>query len=230
MTHILVVEDDATVRETLAHRLRTTGHEVTEALDGPSAIAAFASRGADLVLLDLMLPGMGGLEVCRRLRTLRVNLPVIMVTAKGQEHERVLGLQHGADDYVTKPFSFAELDLRIRSVLRRTQPVPAEPVTTLITDGDLTLDRLKRKATRAGAELALTAREFDLIDWLMTHPGVVWSRDDLLREVWGWQIGDQSTVTVHVRRLREKIEVDPSSPARLITVFGKGYRWEPADG
>ncbi len=227
MVRVLVVEDDQVVRESLAAHLTRGGHDVVAVGDGPGALTAYASGQPDIVLLDLMLPGMGGLEVCRRLRTLRPDLPLIMVTARGQEHERVQGLQHGADDYVTKPFSLRELDLRIRSVLRRSAP-PPEAVVTELVDGDLTVDRVARTATRGGMPLRLTARELDLLDWLIAHPGQVCSRADLIREVWGWQAGDDSTVTVHVRRLREKVEADPSSPRRLVTVFGKGYRWVPA--
>ena len=223
---MLVVEDDQVVRESLAAHLTRGGHDVVAVGDGPGALTAFASGPLDIVLLDVMLPGMGGLEVCRRLRTLRPDLPLIMVTARGQEHERVQGLQHAADDYVTMPFSLRELDLRIRSVLRRSTP-PPEAVVTELVDGDLTVDRVARTATRAGMPLRLTARELDLLDWLIAHPGQVCSRGDLIRGVWGWQAGDDSTVTVHVRRLREKVEQDPSSPQRLVTVFGKGYRWVP---
>ncbi|MBK6885065.1 MAG: response regulator transcription factor [Tetrasphaera sp.] len=228
MVRILLVEDDPTVRGAAAAFLRRAGHTVDEAATGPDALSAFAADPPDLVLLDLMLPGMGGFDVCRRLRSMRPDLPVIMVTARGQEHERVQGLQAGADDYVTKPFSQRELELRIRSVLRRSSPPAAAAVVGQVTDGDLTLDLAARSATRGGQALALTSREFDLLAWLLRHTGQVVSRDELLREVWGWDIGDGSTVTVHVRRLREKVEADPGAPTRLVTVFGKGYRWDPS--
>ena len=156
---------------------------------------------------------------------MRHDVPVVMVTAKGQEHERVQGLQHGADDYVTKPFSLRELELRVRSVLRRASAPPPE-VVDVLSDGDLAIDLGARTVTRGGEPLALTARELDLLAWLVQHPGIVWSRDDLIRRVWGWEVGDASTVTVHVRRLREKVEVDPGAPVRLSTVFGRGYRWD----
>ena len=180
---------------------------------------------ADLVVLDLMLPGIDGLEVCRRLR-LTGEVPIIMLTALGDETDRVAGLERGADDYVTKPFSPRELALRVDSVLRRTDSAPATP--PVLTDGDLLLDSTRHEARRGGATLALTGREFDLLRFLVAHPGVAFSRDDLLQQVWGWSVGDSSTVTVHVRRLREKIEPDPQRPVRLVTVWGVGYRWEAA--
>lgn len=227
---ILLVEDDATVRESVAAYLTRSGYAVDAVAAGDAAIERYVEAPADLVLLDLMLPGIGGFEVCRRLRSIRRDLPVVMVTARGQEHERVQGLQHGADDYVTKPFSLRELELRVRSVLRRASAPAAAQVQDVLRDGDLVLDLGARSVTRGGTLMALTARELDLLAWLLQHPGAVWGRDDLLREVWGWEVGDASTVTVHVRRLREKVEVDPSQPLRLVTVFGRGYRWDGSDG
>jgi DNA-binding response OmpR family regulator len=150
-----------------------------------------------------------------------------MVTARAQEHERVQGLRLGADDYLTKPFSLRELELRIRSVLRRSRPSETAGARIRLSDGDLTLDPVAREARRAEQPLHLTGREFDLLAWMLRHPGRVWSRDELIREVWGWDIGDVSTVTVHVRRLREKVEPDAARPVRLVTVFGRGYRWGP---
>ena len=230
MVRILVVEDDATVREAVAAHLVRAGHDVRTAPDGGAAVRAYAADPVDLVLLDLMLPVLGGLEVTRRLRSMRPDLPIVMLTARTQEHERVQGLQHGADDYVTKPFSMRELELRIRSVLRRARrPGPGEDGVPWLRDGDLEIDLAAREATRAGSSMQLTAREFDLLAWLVRHPGRVWSRDELIREVWGWDVGDASTVTVHVRRLREKVERDPSSPVRLVTVFGRGYRWDAVE-
>ena len=227
VVRILLVEDDTTVREAVAAYLTRAGHEVDAVADGEAAVDHYTAVPADVVLLDLMLPALGGLEVTRRLRSMRRDLPLIMVTARGQEHERVQGLQHGADDYVTKPFSLRELELRVRSVLRRTTAPPAE-VSGTLRDGDLELDLGARSAVRGGEPLQLTAREFDLLAWFIQHPGVVWSRDQLIKEVWGWDIGDPSTVTVHVRRVREKVEADPSHPTRLATVFGRGYRWDVA--
>ncbi len=233
MARILLVEDDTTVREAVAAYLTRAGHEVDAVGDGGEAVDHYAAAPADLVLLDLMLPGLGGFEVTRRLRSMRRDLPLIMVTARGQEHERVQGLQHGADDYVSKPFSLRELELRVRSLLRRTSAPPAD-VVDVLRDGDLVIDLGARSVTRGGAPVQVTARELDLLAWFVQHPGVVWSRDQLIREVWGWEVGDASTVTVHVRRVREKVEDDPSAPTRLATVFGRGYRWDPvtprADG
>jgi DNA-binding response OmpR family regulator len=232
VVRILLVEDDATVRDAVAAYLTRAGHAVDAVGDGGTAIERYTADQVDLVLLDLMLPGIGGFEVCRRLRSMRRDLPLIMLTARGQEHERVQGLQHGADDYVTKPFSLRELELRVRSVLRRAGAPPPE-VSGVLRDGDLVLDLGARSVERGGASVALTARELDLLVWLVQHPGVVWSREELIRDVWGWDVGDSSTVTVHVRRLREKVEVDPGAPVRLVTVFGRGYRWdrtEPDEG
>lgn len=222
---MLVVDDDLTVREVVVSYLRAHGHEVVEAGDGEAALELMGSRPADLVVLDLMLPGIDGLEVCRRLRR-GGDVPVVMLTALGEEGDRVAGLEHGADDYVSKPFSPRELALRVDSVLRRTSE-PAEVVgPRVVVDGDLEVDAARHTVTRAGRELALTAREFDLLWWFLSHPGVAVNRDDLLQEVWGWSVGDRSTVTVHVRRLREKVEQDPTHPRRLLTVWGVGYRWE----
>ena len=225
MARILVVDDDHTVREVVVSYLRAAGHDVAEAVDGEKALVSMRERPADLVVLDLMLPGIDGLEVCRRLRK-GGDVPVIMLTALGDETDRVLGLEQGADDYVTKPFSPRELVLRVDSVLRRIGERAAttdEPVV----DGDLVVDPSRHVVTLGRRELSLTSREFDLLRHLVSHGGVAFSRDQLLQEVWGWSFGDQSTVTVHVRRLREKVEADPTHPVRLVTVWGVGYRWEP---
>lgn len=224
MAVVLVVDDDHTVREVVVSYLRAAGHEVTEATDGHAALLAMKSRAADLVLLDLMLPGIDGLEVCRRLRA-QSDVPVIMLTAKGTTGDRVVGLEEGADDYVSKPFSPRELVLRVDSVLRRTGETDRPQLATAY-DGDLVVDPHGRLTTLAGERIALTGREFDLLYFLVSHPGTAYSRVDLLRDVWGWSFGDHSTVTVHVRRLREKLEVDPTRPQRLVTVWGVGYRWE----
>jgi len=173
-----------------------------------------------------MLPGIDGLEVCRQLRA-DGDVPVIMLTALGSETDRVLGLELGADDYVGKPFSPRELALRVDSVLRRTGTQTPE-LPSRLEDGDLVVDGERHVATHDGVELALTVREFDLLRFLVAHPGVAYTREDLLQHVWGWTIGDRSTVTVHVRRLREKVERDPRRPTRLVTVWGVGYRWERA--
>ncbi|MBZ5735518.1 response regulator transcription factor [Nocardioides sp. TRM66260-LWL] len=225
MARVLVVDDDATVREVLATYLRAHDHEVVEAGDGETALRLMAERPADLVVLDLMLPGVDGLEVTRRLRRER-DVPIIMLTALGGEADRVVGLELGADDYVGKPFSPRELALRVDGVLRRTAAAPAADSGRVTRDGDLLVDAGRRLASLDDVPLALTTREFDLLHFLVTHPSTAFTREDLLQHVWGWTIGDRSTVTVHVRRLREKVETDPTRPVRLLTVWGVGYRWE----
>jgi DNA-binding response OmpR family regulator len=224
--HVLVVDDDPTVSDVVRRYLEQDGCRVRLAGDGPAALAAVADEVPDLVVLDLMLGGIDGLEVCRRLRRRLPDLPVVMLTALGEESDRVVGLEVGADDYVTKPFSPRELVLRVRSVLRRTVPKPDDkPI--VLADDDLVADTGRRIATLGGQPLALTVREFDLLEFLLRHPAQAWTRAQLLEQVWGWQFGDQSTVTVHVRRLREKIEADSADPRRLLTVWGVGYRYEP---
>ena len=233
MTRILVVDDDPTVAEVVAGYLLRAGYAVERAADGRAALERVAAARPDLVVLDLMLPEIDGLEVCRRLRADRATraLPVVMLTAKGDEHDRILGLELGADDYVTKPFSPRELMLRIQSVLRRSaSPEPGAGPGPLAA-GDLVLDPAARRAQRGGRELALTLREFDLLAFLLQHPGTAFGREELMHRVWGWDFGDLSTVTVHVRRLREKIEDDPAAPRLITTVWGVGYRFDPsADG
>ncbi|WP_127506226.1 response regulator transcription factor [Actinoplanes solisilvae] len=223
MAHVLVVDDDPTVSDVVRRYLEQDGSRVRLAADGLTALAAVDEERPDLVVLDLMMPGLDGLEVCRRLRDRMPDLPVVMLTALGEESDRVLGLEVGADDYVTKPFSPRELVLRVRSVLRRSAPA-AEPAR--LRDGDLTADTGRRLAHLGDRPLALTVREFDLLVFLLRHPARAWSRAELLEQVWGWNFGDQSTVTVHVRRLREKIEADPAAPRRILTAWGVGYRYE----
>ncbi|MFF9815133.1 response regulator transcription factor [Streptomyces sp. NPDC014006] len=223
---VLVVDDDPTVAEVVAGYLARAGCTVDRAEDGPTALEQAARNRPDLVVLDLMLPGMDGLDVCRRIRE-SAPVPVIMLTARGDEDDRILGLEVGADDYVTKPFSPRELVLRVQSVLRRTRPGPA---TQPLAAGGLTLDPASRRVTRNGVELALTLREFDLLAFFLQHPGRACSREDLMREVWGWDFGDLSTVTVHVRRLRAKVEDDPARPRLIQTVWGVGYRFDLAAG
>ncbi|MEV5355377.1 response regulator transcription factor [Streptomyces sp. NPDC052693] len=223
-SRILVVDDDPTVAEVVAGYLDRAGYVVDRAEDGPTALARAAAHRPDLVVLDLMLPGMDGLEVCRRIRG-QGPVPVIMLTARGDEDDRILGLEVGADDYVTKPFSPRELVLRVESVLRRGRPAaPAQPLTA----GGLTVDPTARRATKNGGELTLTLREFDLLSFFLRHPGRAFGREDLMREVWGWDFGDLSTVTVHVRRLRGKVEDDPARPRLIRTVWGVGYRFDPS--
>jgi DNA-binding response OmpR family regulator len=224
---VLVVDDDPTVSDVVRRYLERAGLAVTLAADGPAGLRAYQAERPDLVVLDLMLPGLDGLEVCRRLRSRPDEVPIVMLTALGEEADRVLGLQLGADDYVTKPFSPRELVLRVQSVLRRAGRAAPAPAESLV-DGGLEVDVARRVARLRGAELALTVREFDLLVFLMRHPGRAFRRAELLENVWGWTFGDQSTVTVHMRRLREKVEDDPADPRRIKTVWGVGYRWEHA--
>jgi DNA-binding response OmpR family regulator len=269
---VLVVEDDLTVAEVVVDYLRHAGLQPRHATDGADALEIAASWRPDLVVLDLMLPGGSGLEVCRRLREAHAAdpgatvtppasppplsqpasppplsqpasppplsqpasppppLPVIMLTALGEESDRVRGLEAGADDYVTKPFSPRELTLRVQAVLRRaraaqvTEGAAAAPPP--LRSGPVEVDVAARRARRDGRELDLTGREFDLLAFLVAHPGRAFSRADLLEQVWGWSVGDLSTITVYVRRLREKVEPVPTAPAQLQTVWGVGYRWE----
>ncbi len=222
---ILVVDDDPTVAEVVAGYLDRAGYVVDRADDGPTALARAAAHRPDLVVLDLMLPGMDGLEVCRRLRG-EGPVPVVMLTARGDEDDRILGLEVGADDYVTKPFSPRELVLRVESVLRRARP--SAPAGRPLAAAGLTADPDARRATKDGTELALTLREFDLLTFFLRHPGRAFAREELMRQVWGWDFGDLSTVTVHVRRLRGKVEDDPGRPRLIQTVWGVGYRFDPA--
>jgi DNA-binding response OmpR family regulator len=274
---VLVVDDDPTVAEVVVSYLRRRGMDADHVSDGPSALARIRATAPDLVVLDLMLPGLDGLEVCRRLRATSPGAPVprapaiIMLTARGDESDRILGLELGADDYVTKPFSPRELVLRVESVLRRSssghrvpaaagpadRADPADPADVApgsdpdntagspgsrdsrasaaaagsaarrsVRDGDLVIDLEGHRVWLDGNELTLTVREFDLLSFIVQRPGRAFGRDELMNQVWGWEFGDSSTVTVHVRRLREKIEVDPARPVRLVTVWGVGYRWD----
>ncbi|MEU6976930.1 MULTISPECIES: response regulator transcription factor [unclassified Streptomyces] len=224
---VLVVDDDPTVAEVVTGYLRRAGHDVEHAADGPAALGSAARTAPDLVVLDLMLPGIDGLEVCRRLRAERP-VPVIMLTARGDEDDRIAGLELGADDYVTKPFSPRELVLRVESVLRRSRTtLPARPGPTVLRAAGILVHPETRRATKEGHDLALTLREFDLLAHFLAHPGRAHGREELMRDVWGWDFGDLSTVTVHVRRLRAKIEDDPASPRLIQTVWGVGYRFAP---
>jgi DNA-binding response OmpR family regulator len=232
---VLVVDDDPVIAEVVVDYLQHAGLEPRHAADGADALALAGEWRPDLVVLDLMLPGIDGLEVCRRLRKAwdgPAPLPVIMLTALGEESDRVLGLETGADDYVTKPFSPRELTLRVQAVLRRAvSPVAPEAGATAtprpLRSGSLEIDVAARRARRDGAELVLTLREFDLLAFFMSHPGEAFNRAELMERVWGWSFGDQSTVTVHVRRLRDKVEEEPGSPVLLRTVRGVGYCWDP---
>ncbi|SBT37142.1 response regulator transcription factor [Micromonospora narathiwatensis] len=226
---VLVVDDDQTVADVVCRYLEHAGYEVSHVGDGAAALAAVARRPPHLVVLDLMLPVLDGLEVCRRLRERPDGVPIVMLTARGDEADRILGLQLGADDYLGKPFSPRELVLRVRSVLRRVGGEPSDVPPEVLVDDGLEVRTGPRVARLHGRELTLTLREFDLLAHLMRHPARAFRRGELLERVWGWNFGDQSTVTVHVRRLREKIETDPANPRRIVTVWGVGYRYEPAD-
>ncbi len=226
MTRVLVVDDDPTVSDVVSRYLIREGLMVEVVADGALALERALADPPDLVVLDLMLPGLSGLDVCRRLRE-HSSVPIVMLTALGEEGDRVLGLEYGADDYVTKPFSPRELTLRVLSVLRRAASVPVPAQADVLVDGDLVLEAGARVAHLSGRQLALTVREFDLLEFLLRHPGRAFARSELLEAVWGWTFGDQATVTVHVRRLREKVEADPAAPRRIVTVWGVGYRFDP---
>jgi len=227
VSRVLVVEDDERIGRLVARAMQDDGYAVDRADTGPDGLRAALAQDFDLVVLDLMLPGMDGLQVCREVRKTST-VPVIMLTALGQESDWVVGLEYGADDYVVKPFSPRELALRVSRVLERSRGAvgacPAESVEVTSTDGELWVSPISRTARRGGLELNLTRREFDLLHFLLSHPGQVFSRTELMEQVWGWSFGDQSTVTVHVRRLREKVEPDPARPTRIVTVWGVGYR------
>jgi DNA-binding response OmpR family regulator len=245
---VLVVDDEASVRDALSYTLAKEGYRVEVAESGPEAIQAARRHRPDAVVLDIMLPGMDGLQVCRTIRA-ESNVPILLLSARGEEIDRVLGLEIGADDYLTKPFAMRELLARVRAMLRRMDmmrpsaapvahdgdsgerpvvgrsDVPAEAAGTPVVLGDLVVDRARRVATVGGASLKLRPKEFDLLYFLARHPGVVYSRDTLLRRVWGYDYSfGTRTVDVHVRWLRQKIERDPAHPSRLETVRGVGYR------
>jgi DNA-binding response OmpR family regulator len=222
VTTVLVVDDEPIVREVVVRYLRQDGLTTLEAGDGDDARALIGERRPDLVVLDVMLPGTDGLELCRWIRS-RSDVPVILLTARGEEADRIVGLELGADDYVTKPFSPRELAVRVRTVLRRSNSVA--PPRERIEFGDVVLDGASREVAKAGRPVMLTAKEFDLLWFLASHPGRVFSRDQLMSTVWGYEAAvDTGTVTVHVRRLREKVETDPAQPQHLQTVWGVGYR------
>ena len=225
MATVLVVDAEPIVREVVVRYLKRAGYSTLEAGHGDRARELLEQQRPDLVVLDVMLPGTDGLELCRWIRS-RSDLPVIMLTARGEEADRIVGLELGADDYVTKPFSPRELAARVKSVLRRSSAVGERH--ERLAFGDIELDAGAREARKGGAELRLTAKEFDLLWFLAGHPRRVFSRDELMSRVWGYEAAlDTGTVTVHVRRLREKIEDQPSEPRYLQTVWGVGYRLVP---
>jgi DNA-binding response OmpR family regulator len=223
VTTVLVVDDEPIVREVVVRYLVREGYRTLEAADGERARELLEREQPNLVVLDVMLPGTDGLALCRWIRS-RSDLPVIMLTARGEEADRIVGLELGADDYVTKPFSPRELAARVRTVLRRAAPPTLRDAR--ISFGDLDIDAGSREVTKGGRELKLTAKEFDLLWFLASHPRRVFSRGQLMDRVWGYEAAlDTGTVTVHVRRLREKIEDDPSHPRLVETVWGVGYRF-----
>ncbi|MEZ5115971.1 MAG: response regulator transcription factor [Candidatus Nanopelagicales bacterium] len=225
MTRVLVVEDEESFSDALAFMLRKEGYQVAVAADGHRAIEEFDQHGADLVLLDLMLPGVPGTEVCRTLRS-KSNVPIIMVTAKDGEIDKVVGLELGADDYVTKPFSSRELVARIRAVLRRGGE-PDELVPAVVEAGPVRMDVERHSVTVRGQEVAMPLKEFELLELFLRNSGRVLTRGQLIDRVWGADyVGDTKTLDVHVKRLRGKIEPDPGNPVHLVTVRGLGYKYE----
>jgi DNA-binding response OmpR family regulator len=226
VSRILVVDDDRTVGDVVARYLQRDGHDVAVVADGLAALRQAVSSSPDLVILDLMLPGLSGLEVFRKLQEIGP-MPVIMLTARTGEGDRVAGLELGADDYVTKPFSPRELVLRVGAVLRRAQATPTSDGDAILADGPLVIDTAAHQVTLDDQVLSLTAREYDLLVFLLRNSRIAFTREQLFERVWGWSFGDVSTVTVHIRRLREKLEDDPAQPSRLVTVWGVGYRYEP---
>ncbi len=227
MTRVLIVEDEESLADPLAFLLRKEGFEAAVVTDGPSALAEFDRSGADIVLLDLMLPGMSGTDVCKQLRA-RSAVPVIMVTARDSELDKVLGLELGADDYVTKPYSARELIARIRAVLRRgAEPEEGGAGEVVLESGAVRMDVERHVVSVDGRPIALPLKEFDLLEYLMRNKGRVLTRGQLIDRVWGADyVGDTKTLDVHVKRLRSKIEGDPANPVRLLTVRGLGYKLE----
>jgi two-component system, OmpR family, response regulator RegX3 len=225
MTRILLVEDEESLSDPLSYLLEKEGYSVAIAATGPDGLAEFDRGGADLVLLDLMLPGISGIDVCRQLRQ-RSSVPVIMLTAKDSEVDKVVGLEMGADDYVTKPYSSRELLARIKAVLRR-QSEPEELVPTTVEAGPVRMDVERHQVTVSGSPVSLPLKEFELLEMLLRNAGRVLTRGQLIDRVWGSDyVGDTKTLDVHVKRLRSKIEPDPSVPHHIVTVRGLGYKFE----
>ena len=225
MTRILLVEDEASFSEPLSYLLTKEGYDVTVAETGPDAVGLFKADGADLVLLDLMLPGMSGIDVCRVLRS-RSSVPIIMLTAKDSEIDKVVGLELGADDYVTKPYSSRELLARIKAVLRRLSE-PEELLPSTVESGPVRMDIERHVVTVAGEAVNLPLKEFELLEMLLRNSGRVLTRGQLIDRIWGSDyVGDTKTLDVHVKRLRAKVETDPASPRHIITVRGLGYKFE----
>jgi two-component system response regulator RegX3 len=227
VTRILVVEDEQSFSDALSYMLRKEGFEVAVASNGPDGLTEFDKTGADLVLLDLMLPGSSGLEVCRQLRQ-RSDVPVIMLTAKDAEVDKVVGLEIGADDYVTKPFSARELVARIRAVLRRRGTEPEDIVSSVLESGPVRMDVDRHVVSVNGSTVPMPLKEFELLEFLLRNAGRVLTRGQLIDRIWGSDyVGDTKTLDVHVKRLRAKVEPSPSAPRHLLTVRGLGYKFEP---
>ena len=233
MEKILIVEDELALQETLAYNLERQGYQVYMAGDGPSGLSLARQHEPDLLILDVMLPGMDGFEVCRVLRQ-EMNTPILMLTARDDEIDRVVGLEVGADDYMTKPFSMRELMARVKAMLRRVRLTraehevqPAAQFPAALVFGNLTIDPGRREVLVSGVPVAVKPKEYELLEYLARHRGQMLSREVILNEVWGWDFtGDSRTVDVHVRWLREKLETNPASPVRIITIRGAGYRFE----
>jgi DNA-binding response OmpR family regulator len=222
---ILVADDEPTLVATLKFNLERESYSVITAADGEAALSAARTHRPDLILLDLMMPGLNGLEVCRIIRR-ETHVPILILTARGAEADKVAGLEIGADDYVTKPFSVRELMARVRALLRRSENAPA-PDAEIIKSGDLAIDIRKRTVSRDGVGLALKPKEFELLSFFARNPGKAFTRDQLLNQIWGYDFaGDTRTVDVHVRWLRQKIEDEPDRPSRVITIRGVGYRFD----
>jgi DNA-binding response OmpR family regulator len=227
MNHIAVVEDEPSICEVVSLYLKRAGYSVISYADGLDALDALTHQTPDLVIMDVMLPGMDGLALLRILRD-RSNVPIILLTSRREEIDRIAGLELGADDYVVKPFSPQELVSRVRAVLRRARSTPESNTESALAFGDLSIDPRTRLVLLGGKEISLTVKEFDMLYHLARHPRQVFTRDQLLESIWGMsEFIDPGTVTVHIRRLREKIEKDASSPSRLVTVWGVGYKFEP---
>lgn len=222
---ILVADDEPTLVATLKYNLEREGYQVVTATDGESALSAARQTHPGLIVLDLMMPGLDGLELCRILRR-ETNVPILMLTARGMEVDKVVGLEMGADDYVTKPFGMRELVARVRALLRRAE-AQDDAAGDVVASGDVSIDLRRRVASRSGKPLPLKPKEFELLAFLARNSGRAFTREQLLRQVWGYEFaGDTRTVDVHVRWLRQKIEAEPAKPVRLITVRGVGYRFE----
>ncbi len=224
-SRVLLVDDDPVLADMVMRYLRREGYAAEWLTDGTSVARAVADAAPDLVVLDLLLPGRHGRDICRDVRRTS-DVPILMLTALGEERDRIAGLEAGADDYLTKPVSLRELVLRVQAILRRRQAAK-HVERSVLRDGHLLVDTRSRVVRLRGEPVALGPREHDLLVFLLRHPEEAFSRQQLLEQVWGWSHGDQSTVTVHVRRLREKVEADPSTPQRVVTVWGVGYRYQP---